>query len=94
MVARALGFVLFLAVVRWQEPPPYPSSPTPRWLSMYPLLLVGLVGLARLRTLRLSTTLLLDGAVAALAAAAIAVALLYPAVLTLTAPGSPPEPWR
>ena len=56
---------------------------------MYLFLLLGLVGLARLRTLRLSTTLLLDGAVGALAAAAVAVALLYPTVLTLSAPGHP-----
>ena len=89
VAARALGFVLFLAVVRLQEPPPYPSIADAAWLSMYVFMLVGLVGLARLRTLRLSTTLLLDGAVGALAAAAVAVALLYPAVLMLTAPGIP-----
>ena len=85
----SLGIVLFLGVVRLQEPPPYPSLADAGWLAMYPCLLVGLVGLARLRTLRLSTTLLLDGAVGALAATAVAVALLYPAVLMLSAPGTP-----
>ncbi len=94
VVARALGFVLFLAVVRWQEPPPYPSLADAAWLSMYLCLLVGVVGLVRLRTLRLSTTLLLDGAVGALAASAIAVALLYPAVWSSAHPGSRPAPWR
>ena len=89
VVARALGFVLFLGIVRLQEPPPYPSLADAGWLAMYPCLLVGLVGLARLRTLRLSTTLLLDGAVGALAATAVAVALLYPAVVMLSAPGTP-----
>jgi diguanylate cyclase (GGDEF)-like protein len=91
VVARALGFVLFLGVVRLQEPPPYPSLADAGWLAMYPFLLVGLVGLARLRTLRLSTTLLLDGAVGALAATAVAIALLYPAVLMLSAPGTPTD---
>ena len=89
VIARALGFVLFLAVVRWQEPPPYPSLADAAWLSMYPLMAVGLVALTRLRTLRLSTTLLLDAAVGALAASAVAVAVLYPAVLMLSAPGIP-----
>jgi diguanylate cyclase len=91
VVARALGFVLFLAVVRGQQPPPYPSVADAGWLAMYLFLLVGLVGLTRLRTLRLSTTLLLDGAVGALAATAVAVALLYPALLMLTAPGTPAD---
>ena len=90
VVARALGFVLFLGVVRLQDPPPYPSVADAGWLAMYLFLMVGLVGLARLRTLRLSTTLLLDGAVGALAATAFAVAVLYPAVLALSAPGTPP----
>jgi hypothetical protein len=89
VVARAVGFVLFLAVVRWQDPPPYPSLADAGWLSMYLFMLLGLIALARLRTLRLSTPLLLDGAVGALAAAAVAVAVLYPAVLVLSAPGIP-----
>jgi diguanylate cyclase (GGDEF)-like protein len=89
VVARAFGFVLFLGFVRLQDPPPYPSLADAGWLSMYLFMLVGLVGLTRLRTLRLSTTLLLDGAVGALAASAVAVAVLYPAVLMLSAPGTP-----
>jgi diguanylate cyclase (GGDEF)-like protein len=90
LLARALGFVAFLAVVRVQRPPPYPSIADAGWLAMYLLMLVGLVGLARLRTRGLPISLALDGAVAALATAAVAVALLYDAILSLTAPGIPP----
>jgi diguanylate cyclase (GGDEF)-like protein len=89
VTGRALGFVVFLGFVRLQDPPPHPSLADAGWLSMYLFLLFGLVGLARVRTLRLSTTLLLDGAVGALAAAAVAVALLYPTMLSLSAPGTP-----
>jgi diguanylate cyclase len=89
VTGRALGFVVFLGFVRLQDPPPHPSLADAGWLSMYLFLLLGLVGLARVRTLRLSTTLLLDGAVGVLAATAVAVALLYPTVLSLSAPGTP-----
>src|SRR3954470_3588896 len=60
--ARALGFVLFLAVVRWERPPPYPSVADAAWLAMYGLMLAGLVVLARRRLHRLSTLLVLDAA--------------------------------
>jgi diguanylate cyclase len=89
VAARALGFVVYLAAVRRQEPPPYPSLADACWLAMYLLMAVALVRLARLRMRRLSLTLVLDAAVGALAAAAIAVWLLYPTVLSLTAPRTP-----
>jgi diguanylate cyclase (GGDEF)-like protein len=87
--ARALGFVLFLSYVRRQDPPPYPSVADAAWLAMYALMLAGLVELARRRTHRLSALMVLDAAVGVLAAAAIAVALLYRTVLALAAPRIP-----
>ncbi len=89
LVARALGFALYLSVVRWQVPEPVPSVADFCWLAMYPLMGVGLVRLARLRTRRYSVTLALDGAVGALAAAAVAVVLLEPTVQSLAARSAP-----
>jgi diguanylate cyclase (GGDEF)-like protein len=89
VTARALGFVLFLSYVRWQEPVPYPSVADAAWLTMYALMLAGLVELARRRARGLSMVLVLDAAVGVLAAAALAVALLYRTVLALAAPGTP-----
>jgi hypothetical protein len=89
VTARALGFVVYLGYVRWQQPPPYPSAADAAWLAMYVPMLAGLVELARRRAHRLSTTLLLDATVGVLAAAALAVALLYRTVLSLAAPGTP-----
>jgi diguanylate cyclase (GGDEF)-like protein len=87
--ARAAGFVLFLTVVRRQQPPPYPSLADAGWLLMYLLMLAGLVELARHRARRLSALLVLDAAVGVLAAAAVAVALLYETVVSLTVSGVP-----
>jgi diguanylate cyclase (GGDEF)-like protein len=56
---------------------------------MYPLLVVGLVLLVRGRTRTLTTSIALDAAVSALAAASVAVTLLYPSLAALTAPGTP-----
>jgi diguanylate cyclase (GGDEF)-like protein len=89
LAARALGFVLFLGFVRTQDPLPYPSVADAAWLSMYGFMLVGLVLLARRRALRVSTALVLDAVVGVLAAAAVAVAMLYQTVLSLAAPGTP-----
>ena len=89
VAARALGFVLFLAVVRRRVPPPYPSIADAAWLSMYVLMLAGIVELARLRSRRLSVTLILDGAVGALAAASVAVTLLYGTIRSIAQPGTP-----
>jgi diguanylate cyclase len=89
VAARAVGFVVFLGYVRTQQPPSYPSEADAAWLAMYVLMLAGLVELARRRTPRLSTTLILDAAVGVLAAAALAVVLLYRTVVSVTAPGTP-----
>jgi diguanylate cyclase (GGDEF)-like protein len=89
VTARALGFVLYLGVVRWQVPPPYPSIADGAWLAMYAALLGGLVALTRVRTRRLSTGLVLDGLIGALAASAVAVTLLRGPLRSLSAPGTP-----
>jgi diguanylate cyclase (GGDEF)-like protein len=87
--ARALGFVLFLAVVREQVPAPYPSIADAAWLAMYAAMLGALVASARARVRRLSTGLVLDGVVGALAASAVAVTLLHGLLRSLSAPGIP-----
>ena len=89
LAARALGFVLFLSYVRYQDPLPYPSVADVAWLAMYVLMFAGLVALARRRARRLSTSLVLDALVGILAASALAVALLYRTVLGLVEPGTP-----
>jgi diguanylate cyclase (GGDEF)-like protein len=89
VAARALGFVLFLAVVRRQAPPPYPSIADAAWLAMYVAMLGGLVTFARARVRRLSSGLVLDGVVGALAASAVAVTLLQGTLRSLSAPGTP-----
>ena len=91
VTARALGFVIYLVFVRNQQPQPYPSAADAAWLAMYVFLLAGLVELARRRTRRLSTMLVLDAAVGVLAAAALAVSLLYRTVVSLAVPGTPPD---
>jgi diguanylate cyclase (GGDEF)-like protein len=89
LIARALGFVLYLAVVRTQVPQPSPSLADIAWLSMYGFMLAGLIQLARLRSRQLSLALVLDGAVGACAAAALAVALLGPTILRMRVPQTP-----
>ena len=91
VTARALGFVIYLAFVRNEQTPPYPSAADASWLAMYVFLLAGLVELTRSRARRLSTMLVLDAAVGVLAAAAVAVALLNRTVVSLAVPGTPPD---
>lgn len=68
---RALGFVLFLTVIRSMEAPPYPSLADAAWLSMYLPLTLALVRLARARPRPLPPEVRLD----ALSAGAMTVAL-------------------
>src|SRR5919112_936684 len=90
LVARAAGFVAFLAVVRTQRPMPMPSIADVAWLTMELLLMGALVVLARARLPRLSTALALDGLVGLLATAGFAVALVWrPLVHTMTSGGTP-----
>ena len=91
VTARAAGFVVYLGFVRLEQPQPYPSAADAAWLAMYVFMLAGLVELARRRTHGLSALLLLDAGVGVLAAAAVAVALLYRTVVSLAVPGTPTD---
>jgi len=88
LTARALGFILYFTVVRKLDPIPYPSVSDAAWLTMYLLMMAGLIDLARATFSHLSTSLALDGLIAALAAAGIAVAFLYRTLTRLAAPGA------
>ena len=57
---RALGFLLFLAVVRERDPLPYPSVADAAWLAVPLAFLLSLWLLARHHSQRLSVTLVLD----------------------------------
>ena len=88
---RALAFVTYLAVVRRQDPQPYPSLADAGWLAMSVLLVVGLVGMVRRRSTGLTLTLVLDGVVGAFATAGLAVGLLWSTLEKLTAAGIPTD---
>jgi two-component system, cell cycle response regulator len=83
--AGALGWasadVFWIAVLLDQESVPVPSAADAGYLLLIPCALLGLVGLARRRTAGVGRALLLDGATAALAAAALSAALVLEAVL-------------
>src|SRR5919107_724376 len=89
LAARAFGFVVYLAVVRTMQPPPVPSLADAGWLAMYVLLMVALVGLARSRFTRLSTTLVLDGLLGLFAIGGIAVAAGWGVVPRAMQPHTP-----
>ena len=91
LVARAVGFVLYLGVVRWVDPIPYPSVSDAAWLLSQLFTMVGLVLLVRSRARWMSTGLTLDGITGALAASALAMLLLYDTLVarvTAAAPAS------
>ena len=79
----ALAEIYWAAIVAGQKPEPYPSPADVLYLLDYPFAIAGLLVLARahLRRLRLGT--ILDGAIAAAGAAAIAVTALGPALSSL-----------
>ncbi len=77
LVARALGFVVFVLFVRGQAGGGALSVADVCWLSMYVFLGIGLVRLSRRGVIDLPASILLDGVVAALSTTAIAVAVLH-----------------
>ncbi|MCW2867207.1 MAG: domain S-box protein [Marmoricola sp.] len=87
--ARAIGFLLFLGVVRLQRPQPYPSVSDFFWALASVLLIVALAERARRRGRHLSRLLVLDGLVAAATVAGLGLVLLRPTLLTLTGSGVP-----
>ena len=74
---RALGFVWFFSVVRFEVPPPYPSLSDFLWIATALLMMGGLLHLAVSRFRLLTLSLLLDGITGALATAGLTLALFY-----------------
>ena len=66
------------------EPAGYPSVADYGWLAFYPLVYVGMVLLIRQRARSMGGTLLLDGLIASVAAAAVGAAVLVEVVLRTT----------
>jgi diguanylate cyclase len=77
LACRAAGFVVYLSVVRLEQPQPYPSAADAFWLVTYAFVMVGLVTAVRTRFRHLSLDVALDGLTGALAMAALATAFLY-----------------
>jgi two-component system cell cycle response regulator len=81
MVSYSLGFVVYAEVVAHRHPIPYPSLSDGLWLAIYPCLFMTIARLARPRLGGQDAGVLLDGAVAALAVAALGGALVFYPVL-------------
>jgi len=82
LLATACGDVLY--DFRYDGNPPFPSSADVGYLAFYPLLYVGIVLLLRRRVSIFSTSLWLDGLVAAAAAGALAASVLVEVVVNST----------
>ena len=91
VATRAAGFVLYLGVVRTQEPIPYPSLADAAWLSSGLLLLVATGLLLRRAARSLTGLVALDGVVGGITVAALAVALVHGTVRGLAQPGLPTD---
>jgi two-component system cell cycle response regulator len=86
LIAAALGFsagadVLWTSVLQHLAEPPYPSMSDALWLAYYPLAYAGVLLLLRTRVRSLPQGLWLDGAIAALGAAALVAAAVLEPVL-------------
>src|SRR5206468_12712319 len=75
--AGDIYYTLFLSN---RETIPYPSIADALYVAEYPALYAGILMLLRARVSRLHASLWLDGAIGALAVAALGAALLYPAI--------------
>jgi diguanylate cyclase (GGDEF)-like protein len=82
-LAYAAGSIYFYAVVVFQHPQPYPSWADAGWLAVLPCSYLAAVLLVRRQLHRFHRTLWLDGVVAALGVATLAVGVVFPAVLRL-----------
>jgi len=89
LALRAFAFLWSITVLG--RTPPYPSIADAGWLLSGLLLVAALWELARIHLPRISRTLVLDAVLGCLTAAAVSLALLYPTLVALTAPGIPAD---
>ena len=90
VVGWALGNVYYTAVLWDQDPIPIPSPSDVLWLVYYPVVYVAVAMLLRARIARFHASLWVDGALAALAVAALSAAVVFQSVLETTG-GQPVE---
>ena len=83
LAAWAAGDIYWTAALGELKHPPYPSLADAGYLLAYPFMYLGVALLVRSRV-RSSTGAWLDGAIGGLAAAALAIAILSPALIGLT----------
>ena len=88
LLVNVVGNVVYTTVVARLDPEPYPSVADVFYLAFYPLLYVAVLGAVRARVPRLRASMWLDGVVAALGTAAVAVACVLGPALTLAGDGS------
>jgi two-component system, cell cycle response regulator len=90
VVGWALGNVWYTAVLWDMDPIPIPSVSDVLWLVYYPIVYVAVAMLLRARIARFHASLWIDGALAALAVAALSAAVVFQSVLQTTG-GQPLE---
>jgi len=90
VVGWALGNVWYTAVLWNMDPIPIPSVSDVLWLAYYPIVYVAVAMLLRARIARFHASLWVDGALAALAVAALSAAVVFQSVLAGTG-GEPIE---
>ena len=90
VVGWALGNVYYTAVLWDMDPIPIPSVSDVLWIAYYPIVYVAVAMLLRARIARFHASLWVDGALAALAVAALSAAVVFQSVLEGTG-GDPIE---
>jgi two-component system cell cycle response regulator len=90
VVGWALGNVYYTAVLWDMDPIPIPSVSDVLWLVYYPVVYIAVAMLLRARIARFHASLWVDGALAALAVAALSAAVVFQSVLQSTG-GEPVE---
>src|SRR5919199_1478846 len=90
VVGWAVGNVWYTAVLWDMDPIPIPSLSDVLWLVYYPIVYLALAMLLRARIARFHASLWIDGALAALAVAALSAAVVFQSVLQTTG-GQPLE---
>jgi two-component system cell cycle response regulator len=84
VVGWAIGNVWYTAVLWDMDPIPIPSVSDVLWLVYYPIVYVAVAMLLRARIARFHASLWVDGALAALAVAALSAAVVFQSVLDTT----------